>query len=354
MVFKNKPWISFESPDNLMQARLDPRGLIESYPDGAIFDEIQRVPELLSYLQEYVDRARMMGKFILTGSHQAVLKKGIAQSLAGRTAVVTLLPYSLSEIRQGGDAADNAFDLMLRGAFPALHETTIRTSSFYSSYVATYLEKDLPGLLSLRNRTAFLDFLFLLATRVGQLFNATSLANDIGVSASTILQWVSVLEASNLVFRLRGWSRNASVQVVKAPKLYFTDTGLAAWLAKACRVEDVQGGMIRGGLYENFVILELYKHLLNAGQSFNLYFYRDKVGREVDLIIERGGRLIPIEIKSSATFSPDFVKGLDYFKSTCPNCTDGMVLFNGSNGPSFQGVRILNILRTPPEVICKN
>lgn len=346
MAFEDKPWISFESPDHLMQARMDPRGLIESFPDGAIFDEIQRVPELLSYLQEYVDRDRVAGKFILTGSHQAVLKKGIAQSLAGRTAVVTLLPYSLSEIRQGGKEEKGVFDLILRGSYPALHETAMRTSSFYSAYVATYLEKDLPGLLELRNRTAFLEFLFLLATRVGQLFNATSIANDIGVSAPTILQWVSVLEASNIVFRLRGWSRNATMQVTKSPKIYFTDTGLAAWLAKAHRVEDVQGGMIRGGLYENYVILEIYKHLLNGGDSFDLYFYRDKAAHEVDLIVEKNGKVIPIEIKSSSTFSPDFTKGIKYFNSINPQSANGIVLFNGSAAPAFQGVRVMNLLQT--------
>ncbi len=343
ITFPDKPWITFESPDNLSFAKNDPRGLLNAFSQGAVFDEIQRVPELLSYLQEYVDLNRVPGRFILTGSHQAVLKKGIAQSLAGRTAILTLLPYSLSEIRQGETCPQNVFELILRGSYPELHETKKRTTSFYSSYVATYLEKDLPGLLDVRNKTQFLDFLFLLASRTGQLFNATSLANDIGVSVPTIIEWVNVLEASNIIFRLRAWSRNATVQVTKSPKIYWTDTGLAAYLAKIHRLEDLEGGMMRGGLYENFAILEIYKNLLNSANPFNLSFYRDKAGREVDLIVEKDGVITPIEIKSASTFSSDFVKGLKFFKSQNEQAQDGFVLYNGEPTISrYQDIELKN------------
>ncbi len=349
MVFPGKPWVTFESPDNRLLAKNDPRGLLNNFPKGAIFDEIQRVPELLSYLQEYVDLDRSPGRFILTGSHQAKLKKSVAQSLAGRTAVLTLLPYSLSEIRQGETCPENVFELILRGSYPELHEVKKRTSSFYSAYVATYMERDLPDLLDVRNKPAFLDFLFLLASRTGQLFNATSLANDIGVSVPTIKEWVNVLEASNIIFRLRAWSRNATVQVTKSPKIYFTDTGLAAYLARIQRLEDLEGGMMRGGLYENFVILEIYKKLLNEGGSFSLSFYRDKAGREVDLIVEKDGVVMPMEIKSASTFSTDFIKGLKFFKSQNPNVSDGKVLFNGrSTILTYQNVAIENPFLTIP------
>ncbi len=346
MVFPDKPWVTFESPDNRLMAKNDPRGLLDGFSKGAIFDEIQRVPELLSYLQEFVDLDRSPGRFVLTGSHQAKLKKGVAQSLAGRTAVLTLLPYSLSEIRQGETCPENVFELILRGSYPELHEVRKRTSSFYASYVATYMERDLPDLLDVRNKPAFLDFLFLLASRTGQLFNATSLANDIGVSVPTIMEWVNVLEASNIILRLRAWSRNATVQVTKSPKIYFTDTGLAAYLARIQRLEDLEGGMMRGGLYENFVILEIYKKLLNEGGSFGLSFYRDKAGREVDLIVEKDGAVTPIEIKSASTFSMDFIKGIKFFKSQNPGARDGMVLFNGSSTiPICQNVEIKNPFR---------
>ncbi len=235
------------------------------------------------------------------------------------------------------------FELILRGSFPELHETKKRTTSFYSSYVATYLEKDLPGLLDVRNKARFLDFLFLLASRTGQLFNATSLANDIGVSVPTIIEWVNVLEASNIILRLRAWSQNATVQVTKSPKIYWTDTGLAAYLAKNHRLEDLEGGMMRGGLYENFVILEIYKNLLNAGNPFSLSFYRDKAGRKVDLIVEKEGIITPIEIKSASTFSPDFVKGLKFFKSQNNEARDGLVLFNGEPTISrYQDIELKN------------
>lgn len=346
MCFPDKPWISFESLDNLRRATGDPRGFLEGLPDGAIFDEVQLIPVLLSYLQEYIDRDDRPGRFILTGSHQAMLKKGVAQSLAGRTAVLTLLPFTTDEILQGGATnKPDIFDLIFRGSFPRLHEQSIRPSRFYSSYVATYMEKDLPSILEVRNRQAFTDFLFLLGSRVGKLFNASSMANDIGVSAPTINAWVSALEESNLLLVLRPWFRNATCQVTKSSRIYFTDTGLAAWLARYSRKEDVEGGAIRGELFENHVILELYKHLLNTGEAPDLYFYRDKYGREVDLIVQHRGMLMPVEIKSAATFSPSFVDGVVFFRSEFKNCHDGMVVYNGSDEmPSYKGVAMVNPL----------
>ncbi len=348
MCFPDKPWISFESLDNLRRATGDPRGFLEGLPEGAILDEVQLIPELLSYLQEYIDRDDRPGRFILTGSHQATLKRGVAQSLAGRTAVLTLLPFTTDEILQdrSGTPVD-VFDLIFRGSFPRLHEQSIRPSRFYSSYVATYMEKDLPSILEVRNRKAFTDFLFLLGSRVGKLFNASSMANDIGVSAPTIHAWVSALEESNLLLVLRPWFRNATCQVTKSSRLYFTDTGLAAWLARYSRKEDVEGGAIRGELFENHVILELYKHLLNTGEAPDLYFYRDKYGREVDLIVQHRGMLMPVEIKSAATFSTSFVEGIVFFRSEFQNCHEGMVVYNGSEtSPAYKGVAMVNPLTT--------
>lgn len=351
MTFPDKPWVSLEELDVRDMATKDPRGFLASYANGAIFDEIQRVPGLLSYIQGVVDKDRRPGRFILTGSHQAKLKKSIAQSLAGRTALLTLLPYSLEECPEAVEHVPSVFGAIRRGFYPQLRETAIRERSFFPAYVATYLERDLPSLLDVRNLSVFQDFLFLLASRVGQLVNANALSADLGVSAPTIRAWISALVESNIVFLVRGWSRNAVHQVVKTPKVYFTDTGLACWLARLTDDDRVAGGIMRGGLYENFVIVDLLKRLLNRSAADRLWFYRDSKGREVDLVIERDGRLIPVEIKSSATFSTDFVSGIRHFRSVFPDVSEpGFVFFNGEAEPNAEhdGVRIVNIVRSCP------
>ncbi|MBQ9344789.1 MAG: ATP-binding protein [Kiritimatiellae bacterium] len=351
MAFPGKPWVSLEDPDVRSRAAHDPRGFLASYPDGAVFDEIQRTPDLLSYLQGVVDADRRPGRFILTGSHQAQLKKGVAQSLAGRTAVLTLLPYSLEECPDAAKSGRALFSSIRRGFWPQLRETSIREKSFFPAYVATYLERDLPALLAVRNLSLFQDFLFLLASRVGQLVNANALSSDLGVSAPTVRAWISALEESHLVFLLRGWSRNCVNQVVKTPKVYFTDTGLACWLARLTDDDRVEGGPLRGGLYENFVIADLLKRSLNRASPDRFWFYRDSRGREVDLLIERGGRLIPVEIKSSSTFSPDFVSGIRHFRSVFGETSaPGWLLFNGDVPPDavHDGVRLANPATTCP------
>ena len=351
MTFPDKPWVSLEDLDVRARASSDPRGFLDSYKSGAIFDEIQRVPELLSYLQGVVDIDRRPGRFILTGSHQAKLKKSIAQSLAGRTAVLTLLPYSLEECPVVLADASSVFNTIRRGFYPQLRETSMREKSFFSAYVATYLERDLPSLLDVRNLSVFQDFLFLLASRIGQLVNANAMSSDLGVSAPTIRAWISALEESNLVFLLRGWSKNAVNQVVKTPKVYFTDTGLACWLARLTDDDRVEGGPMRGGLYENFVIVDLLKRALNRASSDRFWFYRDSKGREVDLVIERDGRLIPVEIKSSATFSTDFVSGIRHFRSIYPEVSEsGFVLYNGKSDADavYDNVRIANPVNQCP------
>ena len=349
MAFPSKPWISLEDPDILSAATHDPRGFLADFPDGAIFDEIQRAPHLLSYLQGIVDADRRPGRYILTGSHQARLRRGVAQSLAGRTAVLTLLPYSLEEAPVPADAPRDAFAAIRRGFYPQLRETAIRPERFFPSYVATYLERDLPSLLAVRDAAVFRDFLFLLASRTGQIVNHHALSADLGVSAPTVKAWISALEESGLVFRLRGWSRNAVSQVVKSPKIYFTDTGLAAWLARLRTDDLVAGSALRGGLYENLVVAELLKRSLSRMDGDAFWFYRDSRGREVDLVLERAGRLIPVEIKSAATFDPSFADGILHFRSVFPEAAPGIIFFNGSSPlPAYKGIRLANILRGAP------
>lgn len=331
--FPEKPWVSLEDPDVNALARNDPRAFLNAYPTGAVFDEIQKIPELFSYLQGYVDMdPRAVGKYILTGSHQARLKQGVAQSLAGRTAILTLLPYSIAELREGGEAIpDNVFELIWKGFYPRLHENRIRPSSFYPSYVATYLERDLPALLEVRNRATFLSFLFLLASRTGQILNLAALGAEIGVTAATVSAWVSALEESSLVFKLQGWSRNATAQVTKSPKIYFTDTGLAAWLAKIRTPRAVAESALRGGLYENFVLIELRKEALARNIPAEFRFFRSKTGDEVDIVVDLGDRIVPVEVKSSTTFRTDFLHGLDAFRRLVPlaEIAAGAIAFNG-------------------------
>ncbi|MBR5436500.1 MAG: ATP-binding protein [Muribaculaceae bacterium] len=347
--FPDKQWISLEDPDVNDLARNDPRGFLNSYPNGAVFDEIQKVPELFSYLQKYVDSdPAAVGKYILTGSHQAKLKRGVAQSLAGRTAILTLLPYSIAELREGGETfSDSVFDLIWRGFYPRLHENNIRPSSFYPSYVATYLERDLPALLEIRNRSTFLSFLFLLASRTGQILNLTALGAEVGVSATTVSAWVSALEESSLVFKLQGWSRNATTQVTKSPKIYFTDTGLAAWLAKIRTPRAVAEGVLRGGFYENFVLIELLKEANARNIPAEFRFFRSKSGDEVDIVVDLGDRIVPVEVKSSTTFRADFLHGLESFRQLVPipEIANGAVAFNGhAASRETRGVMLANPL----------
>lgn len=344
MVFPDKPWVSLEDPDMRMAAEMDPRGFLGQWSAGAILDEVQRVPALLSYLQGLVDREGGRGRFILTGSHQPALHQAISQSLAGRTAVLTLLPFSLHELRQYGRGQD-AFALSVRGFYPRVHEEGLDPTRFYNSYLQTYVERDVRALIQLRDLSVFQKFLTLLAGRVGQVINFSSLANDVGVSTATIRNWVSVLTASFVVFELPPFFENIRKRVIKAPKLYFTDVGLAAFLLGIHTGEQLARDPLRGNLYENLVIADVLKARYNAGKRAELFFYRDSHGHEVDLLIREAGALTPVEIKSASTFSPHFLKGLERFHALGAGpCARGLVLYNGEPHLTVNGIRILNPL----------
>ncbi len=346
MTFPDKPWVSLEDPDVRMVAEADPRGFLAQYSDGAILDEVQRLPVLLSYLQGVVDREGGKGRFILTGSHQPRLHEAISQSLAGRTAVLTLWPFSLGELRQYA-ALSNPFDIIVRGCYPRVHEDRLDPRRFYNGYLQTYVERDVRALIQLRDLSTFQKFLLLLAGRVGQLVNMASLANDVGVAAPTIRQWLSALAASYLVFELPPWFENIGKRLIKSHKLYFTDVGLAAFLLGIHTPEQASRDPLRGNLYENLIILDVLKRLCNAGQRPELYFYRDTHGNEVDLLIGQGRQLMPVEIKSASTFSVAFLKGIQRFTDAVgkERVGKGLVLFNGEQSYQIQGVRVINPLR---------
>jgi hypothetical protein len=349
MTLPSLPYRSLEDPDVRAAAEADPRGFLAGLPEGGILDEVQRLPSLLSYLQGVVDEAALAGtrvRFILTGSHQPLLHEAISQSLAGRTAMLNLWPFSLPELRRYGGAAPQPFELVVRGFYPRVHQESLEPRRFFNAYLQTYVERDVRALIQLRDLSVFQKFLTLLAGRVGQLVNATALANDVGVSAQTIRNWLSVLKASYIVFELQPYAANVRKRVVKSPKLYFTDVGLAAFLLGIHTPEQAARDPLRGALYENLVITEVLKGAGNRGLRPDLYFYRDSHGNEVDLLIRESGTLTPVEIKSAATFSPDFTKGIARLGAAgVERLAPGVVLYNGDRAYDVHGVRAFNPLR---------
>jgi predicted AAA+ superfamily ATPase len=316
-VFPEKPYANLESPDVRQFALDDPRGFLSHYPDGAIFDEIQRTPDLASYLQPLVDDSRRDGLFILTGSQQFEVSDTINQSLAGRTALLRLLPFSIEEI-QSTFTLPPADNLMVHGFYPRIWDRQLNPTQALGDYYQTYIERDLRQLVAIRDLNLFQRFIRLCAGRIGQLLNTSSLANDTGISHTTAGNWLSMLEASYIVFRLQPYHRNISKRLVKSPKLYFFDVGLAAFLLGLENTKQLSRDPLRGNLFENMVIAEALKWRFNRGLQSNLYFYRDSKGNEVDLLLANGPDLFPIEIKAGMTLTRDYFKGLKHIARVFP------------------------------------
>ena len=346
MAFPDKPYVSLEDPDVRLAAGADPRGFLRSLGQGAILDEVQRLPALLSYLQGMVDEHPTPGRFVLTGSHQPELHQAVAQTLAGRTAVLTLWPFSLGELRHYKPTWD-AFELIVKGCFPRLHQENLSPRRFFNGYLQTYVERDVRALVRLRDLSLFQRFLVLLAGRVGQVVNHSSLANDVGVSATTIRNWLNVLQASYAVFEVPPYFQNIRKRVVKSPKVYFTDVGLCTFLLGIHSEQQAFRDPLRGNLYENLVVTEVIKGALNRGVRPEVYFFRDSHGNEVDLVVRHEGTLIPVEIKSSETFSPAFLKGIERFRGLGAGPTSpGFVLYNGDRPFEVGGTLVRNPLHT--------
>ncbi len=344
MTFPEKPYYSLEDPDLRLAADMDPRGFLAGLPEGGILDEIQRLPQLLSYIQGIVDREKKAGMFILTGSHQPELHQSVSQTLAGRTALLTLLPFSLAELRHYTKTLD-PFVLIVKGAYPRIYEEDIKPFRFFNGYLQTYVERDVRSLVNLKDLRAFQQFFTLLAGRIGQVINYTSLSNDVGVSSTTIKTWINALKTSFVVFELPPFFENIRKRVIKSPKIYFTDVGLASYLLGIETPDQVYRDPLRGGLYENLVILEIRKARLNSGKRPELFFYRDSHGNEVDLVIKQGQKLRPVEIKSAATFTPGFIKDIERFRNVVGNrCARGIVLYNGHEQYTLKGTKVLNPL----------
>ena len=282
--------------------------------------------------------------FILTGSHQPDVHQAVSQTLAGRTALLTLLPFSLAELVKYKKKWD-AFEIIVKGSFPRLHQENLKPSRFFNGYVQTYVERDVRTLINVKDLNLFQKFLSLLAGRIGQILNYTSLSNDIGLSGTSVKNWISVLKASFIRIELQPFFENINKRVIKSPKIYFTDTGLVSHLLGIETSNQAARDPLRGGLYENFVILEILKSQYNLGKRPQLYFYRDTHGNEVDLIIKKQRQLIPVEIKSSATFTKSFLKGIDRFRDLVKDrCRNGYVLYNGDDSYQLNNIFIQNIL----------
>jgi predicted AAA+ superfamily ATPase len=314
MAFASKPYVNLEQPDVREFALQDPQAFLAQYPDGAVLDEIQNAPALLSWIQVMTDADPRPGRFVLTGSHQLQVNAQVTQSLAGRTAVVELLPLSVSELAAAGDlsaaSADGVNRVLLQGGYPRIHAQDMPPEVMLSDYFATYVERDVRQLINLRHLRELGQCVRLLAGRTGQLMNQSSLGNELGVSSNTITQWLSILEASFLVFSLAPWRVNIGKRLVKSPKLYFYDVGLACWLLGIKTVEQLQHHPLRGALFENLVVLEVMKSLRNQGLRDPLYFFRDSNGLEVDLLLEHAQGVQLVEIKASQTVAAPLFKNL--------------------------------------------
>lgn len=311
MAFPQKPWISLESPDVRREALEDPRGLLGRYPDGAVLDEVQRAPELLSYLQDDADRhPDARGRWILTGSHNLLLLRAVSQSLAGRTAILNLLPLSLAELPQSWVQQASWMEVAMTGGYPAPLHRGIPVEVWLGDYVATYLDRDVRDLLRVGDLRTFEQFVRLCAGRSGQLLNLSALGADAGIAHQTAKAWLSVLETSYVAFTLQPWTPSLTTREVRAPKLYFWDTGLLCWLLGLRTPQDLELHPLRGAVFENLVAVELQKRALHHGRRPDWWFYRDAKGMEVDLVQVQGLRHTAVEVKSGATVQREWADGL--------------------------------------------
>jgi predicted AAA+ superfamily ATPase len=329
-LFPDKAYLNLEEPDQRRLAVEDPRGFLRLVEGGAILDEIQRAPELPSYLQGMVDADPTPGRFILTGSQQFELMSRVRQSLSGRTAVLRLLPFSLAELARSGPLADAA-TVIQAGFLPRIHDRRLDPATALADYFSTYVERDLRELTAVHDLQRFERFVRLCAGRTGQLLNLSSLGNDAGVSHATARAWLDLLQTCHIVFLLPPWFVNTGKRLVRSSKLYFHDVGLAAWLLGIREPAQVARDPLYGGLFENMVVADVLKRQFNRGLPGDLYFFRDATGNEVDLLLADGRQFHAIEIKAGATVNPDYFRGLKAFARLFPDAIkSGGVIYGGT------------------------
>ncbi len=341
-LFADLPYVSLESPDERGRAERDPRGFLARFPDGGVFDEIQRVPDLFSYLQEVLDSQKRPGRYILTGSQQFGMMASISQTLAGRVGLLTLLPFSAAELESGGYLAKALDEVLFRGSYPPVFDQGIPPESWLNAYITTYVERDVRQIVNVQDTSLYQRFLTLCAGNIGQLFNASRIGNDCGLNHGTVAKWFSILEASYIAFRLPPHHRNFRKRLVKTPKIYFWDTALAIQLLGIETPRQLATHPMRGPLFENWVIVELMKSRLNQGKRDNFFFWRNNTGLEVDALLDRAGKLMPIEIKSGATLATDWFKSLNQWLDLASEEAIDPCLIFGGDTPSREGsIRVL-------------
>jgi uncharacterized protein len=329
-VFPNKPYVSLENPDTLEYAITDPRGFLGQYKGGAILDEIQRAPHLFSYLQQILDETKSKGLYILTGSNNFLLQENNSQTLSGRIAYLQLLPLSLEEMKAAGKLKSEYKSHLLQGGYPEVVAKRISAADWYAGYIRTYVERDLRQLKNINNLALFVKLLRLCAGRTGQILNLTSLSNDCGIDQKTVASWLSILQSSYIIYLLKPYYNNFNKRIIKAPKLYFYDTGVACSLLGINTAKQITSHAAKGSLFENMMVSELLKKRFNMGLTDNLYYWRDKTGNEVDLLIDDAGKLTAIELKAGETVSSDFFKSLHYFSSLSDGKVQQWLVYGGT------------------------
>lgn len=332
-IFPKKPYVNLEDIENREFASSDPKGFLSQYKEGAIIDEAQRVPKLISYLQVISDEKKKNGLYILTGSQNFLLMESISQSLAGRVAIFKLLPFSMSELFLAKKKINSAEtnDVLFNGFYPKLFDQKIDVVGYYSNYIQTYIERDVRLIKNISDLSLFKKFLNLCAARTGQLLNISSLADNCGINHKTVQSWLSILEASFIIYLLHPHHKNYKKRVIKMPKIYFYDSGLLCSLLGLTSEKQLENHYLKGNIFESFVVSEFIKHKYNQGLGLNIYFWRDKIGNEIDLLIETPEKMIPIEIKSGQTITSDYFKGLKYYNNLSGGSHEDSYIIYGGN-----------------------
>lgn len=341
-VFPDMGYISLEDPDTRLLMEAEPRSFLENFPEGLIIDEAQNVPDIFSYIQGMVDKTNKPSQYVLSGSQSFTLHSKISQTLAGRTAILKLLPLSYSEIINSGISFQIFEDIVFPGFYPEVIALKRNPVDYYGNYLQTYVERDVRQLKNIGDLSTFIRFLKLCAGRIGQLLDYSSLANDTGIAVNTVKSWISVLEASYVIFLLQPHHKNFNKRLVKSPKIYFLDTGLACSLLNIESQKQLFSHYLRGGLFENFVLLELLKQRYNEGKRSNLFFWRDHRGHEIDFLIENAEGLQPVECKSGKTYNKDFFKEIHYLiKISEDQLINPSVVYGGDEELTIAGCRLL-------------
>ncbi|GHU10907.1 ATPase [Alphaproteobacteria bacterium] len=339
--FPNLPYFNLEDPSLRAIIMEDPHGFLKQHKNGIIIDEAQNFPDIFSYIQIYADERNKTGQYLLTGSQNFLLNEKISQTLSGRVGILELLPLAYSEMRQHYSC--NLHDVIFKGCYPRLYNEDISPADFFSGYIRTYLERDVRQIKNISSLNQFQKFLTLCAGRVGQIVNLSALSDDCGLSVPTMKEWLSILEASYVIYLLHPYSLNINKRMIKMPKIYFCDTGILCNLLGIKSTNDLRTHFSYGSIFENFVINEFLKAQYNRGERKNLYFLRDSKGHEIDCVIPSSGENLLYEIKSSSTFDKSFVKNILYYKEMDPGAK-GFVIYDGDRSFEHLSARILPLL----------